>query len=126
MNAWSAASMVFPWITRLSWGDIDVRWFPEACLSHPGYKGFYTVRDFMEVDPMPGSNIMNIMEWAQDFKFNRPDSRMSPLAVADTISKYSKLASIFLQQLPALKTGSPDELTQILGDIGAFAAIGNY
>jgi hypothetical protein len=126
MNAWSAASMVFPWITRLSWGDIDVRWFPEACLSHPSYKGFYTVKDFMEVDPMPGSNIMNITEWAQNYIDNRPDSRMSPLAVADTISKYAKLAAIFLQQLPAQKPGSSDELTQTLGDIGAFAAIGNY
>jgi hypothetical protein len=126
MNAWSAASMVFPWITRLSWGDIDVRWFPEACLSHPSYKGFYTVKDFMEVDPMPGSNIMNITEWAQNFKSNRPDSRMSPLAVADSISKYAKLAAIFLQPLPAQKPGSFDELTQTLGDIEAFAAIGNY
>jgi hypothetical protein len=126
MKAWSAASMIFPWITRLSWGDIDVRWFPEACLSHPSYKGFYTVKDFMEVDPMPGSNIMNIAEWAQNFKLNSPDSRMSPLTVADTISKYVKLASIFLQQLPAQKPGSPDELTQTLGDIEAFAAIGNY
>jgi hypothetical protein len=78
------------------------------------------------VDPMPGSNIMNITEWAQNYKDNRPELRMSPLAVADTISKYSKLAAIFLQKLPAQKPGSLDEMTQILGDIEAFAAIGNY
>ena len=34
-SAWAEASKVFPQITRFFWGDIDVRWFPEACLSHP-------------------------------------------------------------------------------------------
>jgi len=126
MNAWSAASMVFPWITRLTWGDIDVRWFPEACLSHKVYKGFYTVKDFMEVDPMPGSNIRNINDWAQNYKLNETDNLLSPLAVADSISKYSRLAMISLQQLPAQKQGSFDELTQTLGDIEAFATIGFY
>jgi len=126
MNAWSAASMVFPWTTRLSWGDIDVRWFPEACLSHKVYKGFYTVKHFMEVDPMPGSNIQNINEWAQNYKQNKTETLMSPLAVADSISKYSRLAMISLQQLPAQKQGSFDELNQTLGDIEAFATIGNY
>jgi len=33
--AWAEASKVFPEITRFFWGDIDARWFPEACLSHP-------------------------------------------------------------------------------------------
>ena len=126
MNAWSAASMVFPWTTRLSWGDIDVRWFPEACFSHKSYKGFYTVKHFMEVDPMPGSNIQNINYWAQNYKSNMPETLMSPLAVADSISKYSRLALIYLQQLPAPKQGSFDEQTQTLSDIEAFATIGNY
>jgi len=126
MNAWSAASMVFPWTTRLSWGDIDVRWFPEACYSNKSYKGFYTVKNFMEVDPMPGSNIQNINEWAQHYKFNTPETRLTPLAVADSISKYSRLAMIYLQQLPAQKQGSFDELSQTLSDIEAFATIGSY
>jgi hypothetical protein len=126
MNAWSAASMVFPWTTRLSWGDIDLKWLPEACISSPTYKGFYTVRDFMEVDPMPGSNIQNITAWAENYKLNKNEDMMSPLAVADSISKYSRLAMIYLQQLPALKPGSSDELNQTLGDIEAFSAIGFY
>ncbi len=126
LNAWSAASMVFPWTTRLSWGGIDVRWFPEACWSNKKYKGFYTVKDFMEVDPMPGSNIQNINEWAQNYQLNNTETLMSPLAVADSISKYSWLAMIYLHQLPAQKQGSFDELTQTLSDIEAFATIGNY
>jgi len=53
MRAWAEASKVFPEITRFFWGDIDVRWFPEACLSHPRAKGFYTVQHFVEGDTMP-------------------------------------------------------------------------
>jgi hypothetical protein len=33
MDGWSAASMIFPWVTRFCWGDIDIKWFPEACIS---------------------------------------------------------------------------------------------
>lgn len=126
MKAWSASSMVFPWITRLSWGDIDLKWLPEACISSTQYKGFYTVKDFMEVDPMQGSNIRNITEWAQNYKLNKSDVLISPLAVADSISKYSRLALINLQKLPPYKPGSADEIDQTLGDIEAFATIGFY
>jgi hypothetical protein len=126
MNAWSAASMVFPWVTRLSWGDIDLKWLPEACISSPTYKGFYTVKDFIEVDPMAGSNIRNIASWAQNYRLNEPDKLISPIAVADSVSKYSRLAMIYLKQLPPVKPGSSEELDQTLGDIEAFATIGNY
>ena len=126
MNSWSAASMVFPWVTRLSWGDIDLKWLPEACISSPTYKGFYTVKDFIQVEPMAGSNIRNIALWAQNYKLNKSDDLMSPVAVADTVSKYSRLAMIYLSQLPKLKAGSNDELDQTLGDIEAFATVGFY
>ncbi len=126
MTAWSAASYVFPWITRLSWGDIDLKWLPEACISKPSYKGFYTVKDFMEVDPMAGSNIRNITDWAEKYKFNRPDSLISPMAVADSISKYARIAMSGLHQLPPYNQFSADEMDQTLGDIEAFATIGFY
>ena len=64
MRGWSAASMIFPWITRFVWGDIDLKWFPEANLSHPAHKGFYTVKDYVEREPMQGSHIENILNWA--------------------------------------------------------------
>ena len=46
-RAWADASQVFPLITRFFWGDIDLRWFPEACLSHPRHRGYYTARHFV-------------------------------------------------------------------------------
>ena len=42
------ASRIIPQVTRFFWGDIDLKWFPEACLSHPRHKGFYTVKHFIE------------------------------------------------------------------------------
>ena len=123
MNAWSAASMVFPWTTRLVWGDIDLKWFPEACISIPSYKGFYTVKDFMEVEPMAGSNIQNILDWAQNYKFNKTSELMSPLAVADSISKYSRLAMIYLHQMVPGDPGSPG---RICPDPGRYRSIRNY
>ena len=126
MDGWSAASIIFPWITRFSWGDIDLKSFPEACISDAGFKGFYTVKDFMEVEPAPGSHISNVIRWAQNYKLNLTDSLISPLAAADTLSRYARMALISLKALPERKTGSSDELDLTLGDIEAFAAIGNY
>jgi hypothetical protein len=126
MDGWSAASMVFPWITRFSWGDIDLKWFPEACISDAGYKGFYTVKDFMEVEPAPGSNISNVIRWAQNYKLSLSDTLISPLSAADTLDRYARMALISLKAIPERKIGSSDELDLTLGDIEAFAAIGNY
>jgi hypothetical protein len=126
MDGWSAASMIFPWITRFSWGDVDFKWFPEASISRKTFKGFYTVRDFMEVEPQPGSNISNVIRWAQNYKLNRLDSLISPLAAADTISRFAKIALISLKSLPERKVNSSDELDLTLGDIEAFATVGNY
>ncbi len=126
MNAWSDASMIFPWVTRFIWGDVDYKWFPEASISRKTFKGFYTVKDFMEVEPQPGSKISNIIRWAQNYKSGKPDTLISPLDAADTISKYVRLAQINLKALPAHKAGDPDELNQTIGDIEAFSAVGNY
>ncbi len=123
---WSAASMVFPWITRFVWGDIDLKWFPEANISHPKHKGFFTVADYIEREPMPGSNIRNIYLWAKYQHEGKGDSLQSPLAVADTLAKLSAEALSGLNALPKRKVGSFAELDQTLGDIEAFGHIGNY
>ncbi|MEO5998643.1 MAG: hypothetical protein ABIN89_17910 [Chitinophagaceae bacterium] len=126
IKSWSAASMIFPWITRLSWGDVDFKWFPEANISRANYKGFYTVRDLMEVDPEAGSRIRNIVQWAQNYKSNSHDTLLSPLAVADSLSGYASTALANLKKLPARKPGVSSEWDYNLGDIEAFATIGNY
>jgi len=80
----------------------------------------------MEVEPQPGSKISNVLRWALNHKLNKPDSLISPLAAADTLSRYARLAMISLKALPERKINSSEELDLTLGDIEAFATIGNY
>lgn len=123
---WAAASMIFPWITRYVWGDIDLKWLPEANISHPTHKGFFTVADYIEREPMPGSGIRNIYLWAKNQQEGKPDSLQSPMAVADSLGWYAAQALSGLKLLPPRKTGSFAEIDQTLGDIEAFGHIGNY
>jgi hypothetical protein len=124
--AWSAASMVFPEITRFFWGDIDLKWFPEACLSHPrAAKGFYTVANFVDGETMPGSGALNIVEWRQKQLAGQPMNGTTPLEIAATLAKNAQEALRLLATLRALPNQSK-ELRLTLGDLEAMAHLGNY
>jgi hypothetical protein len=126
MRAWAEASKVFPEITRFFWGDIDVRWFPEACLSHPrAAKGFYTVRDFVEGATMPGGGDISITDWRRHKLTGTPMDGVTPIEVADALTKSS---SATLQMLADLrqKQGGNKELRLTLGDMEAMAYLGQY
>jgi hypothetical protein len=123
---WSASSMIFPWITRLVWGDIDLKWFPEANISHPTHKGFYTVGEYTVREPMPGSNIRNIYLWAGISHDGLKDSLLSPMAVADTLSRLALETLNGLKALPSRKSSDFSEMNQMLADMESFAHIGNY
>jgi hypothetical protein len=126
MKGWSAASMIFPWITRFVWGDIDLKWFPEANLSHPSHKGFYTVKDYIEREPMQGSNIQGILSWVNDQLSGTNSRLLSPLQVAGILERLSDTSLTSLQKMPKADHHSPGELNQTLSDIGGFALIGKY
>ena len=126
IKGWSSASMIFPWITRFVWGDIDLKWFPEANLSHPNHKGFYTVKDYIERVPMQGSNIDGILVWASNKVEGTKNNLLSPLNVADTLEILSNNSLASLQKLPKPIHQSHGELNQTLSDIQAFALIGKY
>jgi hypothetical protein len=123
-RAWADASMVFPLITRFFWGDIDLRWFPEACLSHPRHRGYYTVRDFIEGQTMPGSGVVPILEWRKRRLAGEDSGGTTPNQIADALEKNSASA---LAALPKLRTpGIGKELAQTLVDIEAMADLEHY
>ena len=126
MKGWSSASMIFPWITRYVWGDIDLKWFPEANLSHPNYKGFYTVKDYAERIPMEGSNIETVLTWINNKLAGNSNKMLSPLNVADSLEALSNTAFASLNKLIKVNHKSADELDQTLSDIEGFAWIGKY
>lgn len=125
-TAWADASKTFPCITRFFWGDIDLKWFPEACRQK---RGFYTVRDFVEGGTMPGAGVLNIMEWRRSRLALQKPVSVTPLEIAATLESHATKA---LQALPQLRratvtgAGSAREYAATLGDIEAMSHLGLY
>jgi hypothetical protein len=69
-KAWADASQVFPLITRFFWGDIDLRWFPEAALSQPRYRATSPSGISSKASPCPARNFehsrMAEARWRED------------------------------------------------------------
>lgn len=125
-QAWAEASKVFPEITRFFWGDIDVRWFPEACLSHPrGAAGFYTVKHFIEGGTMPGSGVLNIVDWRHRQLAGQPMDGITPLQVAEELSGTGTKTLRMVAELRTVPAATK-ELRLTLGDMEAMAHLANY
>ena len=125
LAAWTAASRVIPGITRFIWMPNDYQWLPEACWSHPTYRGFFTVRDFMEGSGMPDSGDLNIRDWRTRLLKNQPTDGLTPLQVAAQLRNDAQTA---LAGVDALRphASTDKELRQTLGDIEAMARLGQY
>ncbi len=122
---WSAASRVIPEVTRFFWGNIDLRWFPEACLSHPRHQGFYTVRHFIEGEGMPESGTLTIREWRERLEAGRPMDGLTPPEVAVRLRDHAAAALRIVAELRP-RQGANKELRHTLGDMEAFAFLGLY
>ncbi len=125
-TAWADASKTFPFITRFFWGDIDIKWFPEACRRK---SGFYTVRNFVEGGTMPGAGVLNIMDWRTSFFAQKQPDGVTPLEIATTLHANATKA---LAALPKLQRAtitpatSAKEYAATLGDIAAMSHLGLY
>ncbi len=124
-RALQGAAQVMPLITRFFWGDIDLKWYPEACLSHPRSKGFYTVRHFMEGSSMPGANVLNIRDWRQRLAAGQPMEQTTPLDIASALETATADTFTALDALrPAAKQDA--ELQKTVNDCEALAWLGLY
>jgi hypothetical protein len=116
------ASQIFPEITRFFWGDIDVKWFPEACSKS---NKFYTIQDFILQATMPGSGNLNIKIWrGKKLKGEVMDGK-TPQEVAASLKNYAQNTLKLVQELRS-DSSTNKELRLTLGDYEAFAHIGNY
>lgn len=125
LETWAAASQVFPWITRFFWGDIDLRWFPEACLSHPRVRHFYTVFDFANGVTMPGSGVENIRQWRAAELASRKHNGVTPPEIANALGD-AALKALGYVELLYPKARGHQELTATLLDIEAMAFLAHY
>ncbi|MGL5097672.1 MAG: hypothetical protein ACRDD1_18955, partial [Planctomycetia bacterium] len=126
-RALHGASQVMPLTTRLFWGDIDLKWFPEACCGHRRSKsqGFHTVRHFMEGNSMPGAKVLNIRDWRKRVAARLPMEQTTPLEIADALDG---AASQTFASLDALRNVASDdsELQKTIHDCEALAWLGRY
>lgn len=121
----NAASGVIPTITSFFWGDIDIKWFPEASLASPRNRGYYTVRHFVEGGTMPGSGNLDVREWARNLVEKRPMQGTTPLQIADRLRGYALDTERLVEQLRPHATRS-EELAATLDDYTCFALLGHY
>jgi hypothetical protein len=114
-----------PLTTRFFWGDIDLKWFPEASLSHPRSKGFYTVQHFMAGIAMPGAAVLNIRDWRQRLTAGQPMKETTPPQIADALDG---AAAGTLASLQALRAAAREdsELRKNVTDCEALAWLGRY
>jgi hypothetical protein len=126
-RALQGASQVMPLTTRFFWGDIDLKWFPEACGSHRRSKGngFYTVRHFMEGSSMPGAEVLCIRDWRTRLTARQPMEQTTPLEIADALDGS---ASKTLAALDPLREAAKQdaELQKTVNDCEALAWLGRY
>lgn len=126
-SALQSASQVMPLITRFFWGDIDLKWFPEACWSHRKSKGqgFYNVRHFMEGKSMPGAAVLNILDWRTRLTKRQPMEQTTPLDIATALE--GAAAETFAALAALRESAKQDtELQKTVNDCEALAWLGRY
>ncbi len=127
-SALQSASQVMPLITRFFWGDIDLKWFPEACWSHPHHKGsggFYTVQKFMEGSAMPGANVLCIRDWRHRLINREPMTETTPIEIAEALDGAAANTFASLESLRESAKTDP-ELQKNVNDCEALAHLGRY
>jgi hypothetical protein len=124
-RALQSASQVMPLITRFFWGDIDLKWYPEASLSHRRSKGYYTVRHFMEGTSMPGSEVLCIRDWRARLTSGQSMAQTTPLDIARALDGS---ASETFAALDTLRDAAKEdaELRKTVNDCEALAWLGRY
>ncbi|MCX7013813.1 MAG: hypothetical protein NTW86_14890 [Candidatus Sumerlaeota bacterium] len=123
LSASVEASKIIPLATRFYWRDIDVKWFPEACIAHPKQGGFQTVEAFVRGATMEASGIMNIREYADALLAGETTAGVTPPQVAEELHAHAKAA---IDIVSSLDSGSNKELRLTLGDYRAMALLGHY
>ena len=126
MAASVASSRIIPQTTRFFWGDIDLKWYPEASLSHPSRGGYYTIRHFVENDTMPNAGVLNVRQWRYRLLNRQPMEGQTPPQVADALSGYSAQTMKVLAEIRAVAAAGDRELILTLGDFQAMAHLGDY
>lgn len=125
--AWQNASMIYPLTTGFHWGDIDSKWYIEACKSHPKASthpnGFHDVNMFITLPPHPGTRNQSIPNYIKMLKSGGTTDSITPVQVSQMLHERANKALAILEEI---KAGDNKELLYTLNDIKAMAYLGKY
>ena len=93
-------------------------------MSHPRFKGFFTVKHFVEGESMPESGILNIRTYRDRMKANQPMGGITPLEVAQSLATYADDADRLSAGIRRAQLSK--ELRLTLGDMEAMGHLGRY
>jgi len=124
-TAWATASKIPSLVTSFHWYDWDFMWAVEGCLDLR--KGFHTVQDFIQKQPMAGSGIISIPQYITALKSNKAISGTAPLQIAQKLDSMAVEVLKFSEKEHKVNEGkisaSYDEL---IYDLDAWANMGKY
>ena len=127
----STSSKIIPQVSRCFWKDIDLTWLPEACAytQEHGVRGtrFYTVVDFMNGAPMPGTDILSIRRWRYRLLNAQAVDGTTPLDCAAALTGLADTTDQLVDRIEARsRPAAGSELASTLGDYRALAHLGRY
>ena len=141
---WANASDTVSQVNRLVIGKWvnDMQWSPEGCFNRDGIggtgakpvpgtstpDGFVDVVKFAQYQPVEGSNIVRIPDYARAVAAGKTPSGITPVQVVDNLRALAgaaeKAVDWLRASLPA--PGPSQELGAVLNDIKAFVLLGRY
>ncbi len=126
-TAWQEASLIYPTTTGFHWGDLDFKWYIEACKSRPKNSitksGFHGVDDFIKIPVHPLSGFQSIPDFVKMVTTNTKTDKKTPIQVSEILNTHADKA---LNLLKGLHVGKDRELTKTLHDINTIANLGKY
>ncbi len=126
-TAWQEASMVYSITTGFHWGDLDFKWYIEACFSKPEPaqtpSGFHDINRFITLGTHPGTDYVSIPAYVDAVASDKQPSGTTPIQVSQQLHGHADKALGILDGLPKV---TDKELRLTLGDIRAMAYMGKY
>jgi len=118
IDVWGVASSNIGLINQFFFHDWDFQWNPETCSYQKDT--LYTVLDFMDNNPLTGSNLMKISDYANNVTTK---GKITPIDVANEFISHSKYALSYVSKIDPKNN---EELKDTLEDIQSFIHLGLY
>ena len=123
-TAWQEASMVYPKVTGLHWGQFDFEWYIEGCKGKARRvtktkSGFHSVNSFIALDSLSTTGYQSIKDYGENPNYDG----ITPVDVSNQIHAHAEKA---LAMISDMKHGGNKELRLTLGDIKTMAYMGKH